>query len=496
MALHLIQNGLDIDNSNTNPPPLVDSNGRIYTVYRYIAGGGTHYLATAYSDDSGETWIEVRTTTDTGSVFPIGSCIDSQDRLHIAYAVTSNEVLTYRMFQAEAFSSEEVVHDGDTANENIEDLSIAVDSNDVPHIAWKQNNQAYYSNRSSGSWATRTRLDSSGTISAPRIVIDSDNYIYVIWKALIGGINHVIYYAKYTSFWTAEASLASAGSVGDQFQPSAVVDSNDNVHIIWKNLQATPDVISYIKYTKSTDTWGSVTTIENTTVDGSPIIYVDPSDNLYVIWEDSGDVYYIKYDGTWSSPTTLIADGTNYGLPTYYTPFYPQLEGKRTASPMAGFLFTATKSGALYLSESDDLILQTPLDKNYSKKANASLPTDDTNLSTLFTTSNYASVLSDDGNYVAQSATDQYTITQFKNKAENDTDEIHVTWIGKSSLAPTTSAVVLQIYNRSSASWENLTSNTSSPADTDFTLTASKTTNLDQYYDGNNWVSFRIYQLA
>ena len=100
----------------------------------------------------------------------------------------------------------------------------------------------------------------------------------------------------------------------------------------------------------------------------------------------------------------------------------------------------------------------------------------------------------DDGVRVAQTATDEHAIFLFKDKNDNATDGISVTWNGQTDLAPSSSTVYLQIYNRDSTAWENLDSDSTTGVDTDFDLTGSVSENLDDYYDANNWVACRVYQ--
>ena len=68
-------------------------------------------------------------------------------------------------------------------------------------------------------------------------------------------------------------------------------------------------------------------------------------------------------------------------------------------------------------------------------------------------------------------------------------------WEGQTSLAPSSSTVYLQIYNRNSAEWDTVDSDNSSPVDTDFILTVD-IGDLTDYKDGSNVVSCRVYQEA
>jgi len=132
----------------------------------------------------------------------------------------------------------------------------------------------------------------------------------------------------------------------------------------------------------------------------------------------------------------------------------------------------------------------------YSRGDYGTLPLDDADLENLFTQSEYNNVELDDDNYAIQSATNEYSVTLFKDKHTNDTDPIRVVWKGKSSLAPYTNTIRLQIYDRvtGGGQWVNVDSNSAAVADEEFTLEGTITTNLSNYYDASYWVSFRVYQ--
>ena len=124
------------------------------------------------------------------------------------------------------------------------------------------------------------------------------------------------------------------------------------------------------------------------------------------------------------------------------------------------------------------------------------LPVDDTDLENTYGAHDYENIAVDDGVRVTQCATDEYTLHLFKDKHTNSIDGITVTWNGQSDLAPSSSTVYLQIYNKISGIWETLDSDNVTAADTDFNLTGARLTNLNNYYDASNWIACRVYQEA
>lgn len=153
------------------------------------------------------------------------------------------------------------------------------------------------------------------------------------------------------------------------------------------------------------------------------------------------------------------------------------------------------------LKEDDSRILQEDDSKillenssEYTKGDEVSLPTNSADLETQYTEQNYTDVSTYDGIRVGQTGTGQYMIHQFKDFVMHDIGFMS-TWKGRSSLAPSLSIVKLQLYNNDTTTWDDIDSNNSASANTDFTLSAS-INNPDGYVDQYGMYVFRVYQLA
>lgn len=108
---------------------------------------------------------------------------------------------------------------------------------------------------------------------------------------------------------------------------------------------------------------------------------------------------------------------------------------------------------------------------------------------------NYQNVAVDDSDYFVQTGS-EYMIQEYKKQWINNTDTPIFTWKGRSTEPTATSPLLVQIYNQNSAAWETLATINNIPADTDFQVTVSQSTNVANYYDSNNVVIFRVYQLV
>jgi len=130
----------------------------------------------------------------------------------------------------------------------------------------------------------------------------------------------------------------------------------------------------------------------------------------------------------------------------------------------------------------------------YSYESAHGLAINDTARFNSFTTQNYLDSQADDSVYTNNQGIGEFNIFVFKYKNSNNTDMIDLEWNGKSTKAPSTFPVYLQIWNNTDAVWETVTSNNSASASTDFTLTGTITSNLSKYYKTGNEVTARVYQ--
>lgn len=120
-------------------------------------------------------------------------------------------------------------------------------------------------------------------------------------------------------------------------------------------------------------------------------------------------------------------------------------------------------------------------------------PSSNANLINSFTSPQVADVAGDDGDYWVQTGS-EYLIQEYKKDWTNNTDSISIVWRGRTTLDTSISPVYLQIYNINSATWETLDIENMRPADVDFQMMGSQTSNVSNYYDSKFIVSFRIYQ--
>lgn len=138
----------------------------------------------------------------------------------------------------------------------------------------------------------------------------------------------------------------------------------------------------------------------------------------------------------------------------------------------------------------------TPATEDFTKEAVTNLGTDDTNLATEFIPVEYDYLDTVDNRSAEITATNKYGVFLLKTKSLTGQPALSIKWVGKTNIPGSSSTIYLQIYNRTSITWETLASNTTVAANTQFTMTSSIVDNLSNYYDSNNIVACRIYQQA
>jgi hypothetical protein len=133
---------------------------------------------------------------------------------------------------------------------------------------------------------------------------------------------------------------------------------------------------------------------------------------------------------------------------------------------------------------------------SYTRDTLTSLPTTNTLLAVSYSPQDVTDVSTSDDVRVGQTGivgTD-FVIHQFKRSGLNNTSTISVSIELQSDLAPSISPVYLQIYNVDSGIWETIDSDSTTAASTDFILSATVSSNKEDYYEPDFTITCRVYQ--
>ncbi len=195
--------------------------------------------------------------------------------------------------------------------------SLAVDSNNNVHIAWNDdrdgNEEIYYTklDNNGNTLVEDRRLTFAPAASyVPSLALDSNNNVHIAWNDDRDG-NYEIYYTKLDNNGnTLVEDRRLTFAPADSWAPSLALDSNNNVHIAWRDDR---DGNREIYYTKLDNDGNTLVDDRRLTFDPAysyrPSLAVDSNNNVHIAWWDSRDggteIYYTKLD---NNGNTLVDD--------------------------------------------------------------------------------------------------------------------------------------------------------------------------------------------
>lgn len=149
-------------------------------------------------------------------------------------------------------------------------------------------------------------------------------------------------------------------------------------------------------------------------------------------------------------------------------------------------------SVSLSASISDSISPSQPV-ADYTREAKVALPSDKTDLATVYTTQEEADLtLNDNIDVDLTGAASRYLIHQYKILNTNRVDRVTIRVEALSEVSTTDSTAYLQAWNGQTGAWETIDSDNETEASTKFSLSGEL--NDTSYYDFNNEVAIRVYQ--
>ena len=196
--------------------------------------------------------------------------------------------------------------------------TLAVDSQNNLHCVWKQWNadsnswDLYYTMYDGVFWSQSKNITqqyaSSNTSHFSSMVVDSNDNLHVVYGAPINNYN--IFYIYYDGVsWSSPLNLSNVPWDADC--PCIAIDSLNHLHVVWRErITDAPIVYTY----NDGMSWSSPEAV--VTIPGgqsfAPCIVIDSQDYPQLVWQwgnlpsDTGDVYYSAFNGTsWSPPLNL-----------------------------------------------------------------------------------------------------------------------------------------------------------------------------------------------
>jgi len=152
---------------------------------------------------------------------------------------------------------------------------------------------------------SRTETQSVG----PSIALSPDGTVYVVWMdGSENGYEPFHIYFKYKSAdngWSEPEVISDITT--DSWEPHAIVDPFGNLHVVWR--EQDPDITKakiYYRMRSSTGEWSDIGVLSG---EGAlqPRIAVDPSGTVHVVWSAGALWYtYKPPEGGWATPREVV----------------------------------------------------------------------------------------------------------------------------------------------------------------------------------------------
>jgi hypothetical protein len=265
-------------------------------------GGGNDEIFYANSNDWAATQTNI-TITSSQSFAP-SVAMDSNGVTHITWMERVAGI--YKTFYAN--SSDWVATRTNISNTPAEAGSpdLAIDSNDIVHVVWGENIaginwEIIYAN--SADWtATRTNISNTADRSytefdGPSVAIDSEDVLHVVWKEDVGGTNYEIYYAASTDWATTRSNISNSSDSSEY--PQLAFGPTGKLHLAWQEDVAGTNLEIY--YANAMDWTATKRNVSNTAAASIfPSIAVSATGIVHIAWQEfiSGTDWQIYYSNS------------------------------------------------------------------------------------------------------------------------------------------------------------------------------------------------------
>lgn len=397
-----------------------------------------------------------------------------------------------------------------------------------------------FTGSSQGAWSTLTPSGTAPTATTAMAFArdPSSNRLYVhggATNSALSTVSNVFYYWNVdTNAWQiltstgstarrghAMASISGTGvNIWGGYNGSAVIQDHQSFGEAWSNVTDTTapaarrSVVSVYANSKwyifagrpntgtwYKDTWSrtSITSSGAWTNENPPAFmpawfaYTGGTEGNYH-WQVWGVENGTKTSDFMPFPTSgNLESATDFALGTGGPPQYTishTTSANKNKQGTASHTTSANKKKAATASHTTSANL---VDEVWTYEAKATLPTTDALLANSYSDTDRSNVATNDNVFKDLTGSGNL-IEQVWMYHTNAVDEINASWSGKTTLAPSSSTVYLQVYNHTTDTWTTLDFDAATAADTEFALTGSQTDSLSEYYDTGNRVALRVYQ--
>ena len=315
-------------NSGLSSAPyiIVDSNNHLHVVW-HDTSLGNQEIYYKRSTDGGATWSVVkRLTWNSGYSYYPHMAVDSYNHVHVVWYddTPPNWVIMYKKSTDGGATWKALKWltwtNGDLASS---DPTIAVDSNDILHLVWEEDNYPYFrdlmykkSTDGGANWSAKKRLTwNSGASTSPYLIVDSNDYLHVVWQdqAQTAGEYEIYYKNSQDGGMTWSVPKRLTWNADASWNPKIAAGPGNELFVCWENSLSGLFEVFVMKSTNSGASWSALKRLTwNSVQSRFPFIAVDSSSNPYIVWEQGTycdfDIYYKQSadgGGSWSMSTRL-----------------------------------------------------------------------------------------------------------------------------------------------------------------------------------------------
>ena len=221
--------------------------------------------------------------------------LDNSNNPHIGYFDNTNDDLKYAYHDGSSWHIEVVDANGGSG-------SIALDSNDNPHISYGTNDTLKYAYYDGSNWQIDV-VDASDLLWDISLDLDSGDKPHISYGDVT---NKELKYAYHDgSSWHIEVVDLSSGNLGETYLK---LDANDNPHISYRDLTNLKRTLKYACHNGSS--WHIEVIDENANV-WTTSLALDNNNNPHIFYASSSGVTYAYHDG---SGWTIEVVDTNFGM--------------------------------------------------------------------------------------------------------------------------------------------------------------------------------------
>ena len=277
------------------------------------------FCFTATSEASKSSWSEFYTLSNEGNddAYRARVVCDSQNNFHVVWKEKSNVLnagsdwdlfYKYRMHHGEWSELTLITTEFDS---DAICLSVAIDSMDTLHLAWKDTSNVsnagidsdiFYTYKPYGTdWSDPILISnlSTGECSCPEIIADNKNTIHLTYADTSYDIDQdsdadIMYTSKTMNGTWKKSVLVNKMSTKTSFGPHLGVDSKKNVHIVWyeKDEQNLDFDVFYATKNNNSTIWSESILLSSTLTGSSvdPWIETDLKNTVHLIWMDNTNI--------------------------------------------------------------------------------------------------------------------------------------------------------------------------------------------------------------